>query len=140
MIQIKNRQLYVLMIFFFSVTVCTAQTVTEKKESSSATKKNSLPRIIFDDSNAQLLSIDTSGSVVENRIVAFQLYVTIKGISYSEQALGSRLNKAMLDLIDRTEPNTILYFENIQVKNASGNLVEADDFQYNLGYKKTPQK
>lgn len=120
-------------VLLFSVVVCKAQTTTEK-EQPIFPQKPALLKIIFDDSNSQLIGIDTSGHVIENAIVAFQLFVNIKGKSYSEQALGNTLNKAMLALLDKAESNTILYFEHIQIKNAAGALTEAKDFQYNLGY------
>jgi len=139
-----------IVVSFFSVVVCQAQTTTEKK-SPAETSVQEIPsaetptkvetslhkqplRIIFDDSNAQLIGIDSSGNVVENVIIAFQLFVKIKGVEHSEQALGSYLNKSMRDLLTQVESNTILYFEHIQVKNNAGNLVEADDFQYTLSY------
>lgn len=134
-------------LFFLSVVVCKAQTATDKKNTlpvENATNTTTSPtptsspkqflKVIFDDSNSQLIGIDTSGNVLENVIIAFQLFVTIKGISHSEQALGSSLNKAMRDLLTQVEQNTILYFEHIQVKNKAGNIVEADDFQYTLSY------
>ena len=119
-----------LMILFFSVFVCNAQTNTEKFPPKPPLK------IIFDDGNAQLIGIDTNGKVIENAIIAFQLFVNIKGKSYSEQALGSTLSKSMQALLEKAEPHTILYFEHIQVKNTAGALVEAENFQYNLGYLK----
>lgn len=140
--------------FILSLAVCHAQTASDKnsplssaetsmKAGSSAEvslttgftpqQKHAL-RIIFDDSNSQLIGIDSSGKVVENAIIAFQLFVTIKGVSHSEQALGCSLNQAMRDLLTQVEQNTILYFEHIQVMNATGNLVEAEDFQYTLSY------
>lgn len=136
-------------ISFFSVVVCQAQTTTEEKiiptkDLAKADSTRALPattqpkkpflRIIFDDSNAQLIGIDSSGKIVENAIIAFQLFVKIKGVEHSEQALGSYLNTSMRDLLTQAESNTILYFEHIQVKNASGNLIEAKDFQYTLSY------
>lgn len=128
----QNR-LTLVILLFFSVVVCKAQTTTEKKQSSS------LPplKIIFDDSNAQLLGIDTSGHIIENGIIAFQLFVNIKGITHSEQALGNSLSKSMLDLVNQADENTIFYFEHIQVKTAAGTLVEAENIQYKLGYKAT---
>jgi len=129
-----------ILFFLFSVAVCQAQTATEEKVSvqppliKASTDKKDFLKIIFDDSNSQLISIDTNGKVVENVIIAFQLFVTIKGVQHSEQALGSFLNKPMRDLLAQAESNTVLYFENIQVKNAAGNLVVADDFQYTLSY------
>ncbi|HSH66881.1 MAG TPA: hypothetical protein VLB84_14095 [Bacteroidia bacterium] len=126
-----------LIVLFFSVVVGKAQTTTEKKQST----HHSVPvRILFDDRNAQLISIDSSGHVLENAIIAFQLFVNIKGVNYSEQALGSSLNKAMLQLLEKAESNTILYFEHIQLKSISGGLTEAPDFQYNLGYVAKPKK
>ena len=122
-------------IFLFPVVVCKAQTSTEKEQLHLPQHTSSL-KIIFDDSNSQLIGIDTSGNVIENAIVAFQLFENIKGKSYSEQALGANLSKAMLDLLDKADPTTILYFEHIQIKNASGGLTEATNFQYNLGYLK----
>lgn len=121
--------------FLFAVVVCKAQTSTEKEQLHLPQHTSSL-KIIFDDSNSQLIGIDTAGNVIENAIVAFQLFVNIKGKSYSEQALGSFLSKSMVTLLEKTEPNTILYFEHIQIKNASGGLMEAQNFQYNLGYVK----
>ena len=126
-----------MLLFLFSIVVCPAQTTTEKEQSpapSFISSKKSPLKIIFDDSQSQLISIDTSGRIVENAIVAFQLYVTIKGVNYSEQALGSSLSNAMLLLLGKAEQNTVIYFEHIQIKNTAGKLLEADDFQYTLGY------
>jgi hypothetical protein len=129
-------------LFFISTVVCTAQTTVEKKTevtppiitSTSVSTKKPFLKVIFDDSNSQLIGIDTTGKIIDNAIIAFQLFVTIKGVEHSEQALGSTLNKAMLDLLAQVEQNTILYFEHIQVKNPAGNLIEVEDFQYTLSY------
>lgn len=129
-----NFRTFFFIMLLFSVVVCKAQITTEKEEFSPP--YSSSLKIIFDDSNSQLIGIDTSGKVIENAIVAFQLFVNIKGKSYSEQALGANLSKAMLELLDKADPTTILYFEHIQIKNASGGLTEAQNFQYNLGYLK----
>ena len=148
-----------ILFFLLSVVVCNAQATTEEKiispsstqaitklDSSTeaitkkASKNQKNLRIIFDDSNSQLIAVDSSGKIVENAIVAFQLFVKIKGVEYSEQALGSSLSKAMLQLLELVEQNTILYFENINVKNAAGNLVLANDFQYTLSYLPKSQK
>jgi len=152
------RYAFKILPFFLSLVVCHAQTTSDRKPPASssvedAAKKGQpaevLPKaaqtafevptkeaftIIFDDSNSQLIGIDTSGKVVENVIIAFQLFINIKGVSHSEQALGCFLSKPMLDLLAQAEQNTVLYFEHIQVKNTRGNLVEAKDFQYTLGY------
>lgn len=128
-----------ILMLLFPVVICQAQTTTGNNQPPFIQKKSSL-KIIFDDSNSQLISIDTTGKVVENAIIAFQLFVRIKGVSHSEQALGSRLSQPMLQLIEKTEPNTILYFEHIQVKNGKGGLLEAEDFQYTLSYVKKEKK
>ena|SRR3569832_74535 len=125
--------LKLLIFLLFSVVTGRTQTVTEKQHPVLPQKKSPL-KIIFDDSQAQLIGIDTNGNVMENAIVAFQLMVRIKGVNYSEQALGSFLNKGMQELLAKADQTTILYFEHIQVKNASGNLVEAEAFQYTRGY------
>jgi hypothetical protein len=129
------QRFLLLMLFCFPVVVCHSQTTTGKEQPAFTPKKSSL-KIIFDDSNAQLLSIDTTGKIFDDAIVAFQLFVRIKGVSYSEQALGSHLSQPMLSLLEKTEPNTILYFEHIQVKNERGKLMEAEDFQYTMSYVK----
>jgi hypothetical protein len=129
---------YLFVLLLFSAVICRSQTTAEKK-ALHPIRKSSL-RIIFDDRNATLISIDTAGHVVENAIIAFQLYVRIKGVSYSEQTLGAALSKPMLDLLEKADSNTILYFEHIQVKNEKGKLMEADDFQYTLSYVKKKEK
>lgn len=129
------QRFLLLMLFCFPVVVYHSQTTTGKEQPAFTPKKSSL-KIIFDDSNAQLLSIDTTGKILDDAIVAFQLFVRIKGVSYSEQALGSHLSQPMLSLLEKTEPNTILYFEHIQVKNERGKLMEAEDFQYTMSYVK----
>ncbi|HET6228179.1 MAG TPA: hypothetical protein VFF27_18000 [Bacteroidia bacterium] len=148
---VRSNLLFIL--FLLSTAVCQAQTTVgnettipvvaetlvkapapvEAVTKTSPTQKPLL-KIIFDDSNSQLLGIDTTGKIVDNAIIAFQLFVKIKGVDHSEQALGSYLSKAMLDLLAQVEQNTILYFEHIQVKNPAGNLVEVEDFQYTLSY------
>lgn len=131
------RFLFFLLLIF--PVVGYSQTTTGPPSISFPQKKSSL-KIIFDDSNAQLISIDTAGQIIENAIVAFQLFVRINGVSHSEQALGSQLSKPMIQLLEKTEPNTILYFEHIQVKNERGKLMEAEDFQYTLSYVKKKEK
>lgn len=130
---------FLFFLFIFPVVAAHSQTTTGALPPAFPQKKSTL-KIIFDDSNAQLISIDTTGHIVENAIVAFQLFVQINGISHSEQALGSHLNQPMLELLEKAEPNTILFFEHIQVKNENGKLMEANDFQYTLSYVKKKER
>lgn len=97
-------------------------------------------KIIFDHKISKLILIDTAGTIMDNAVIGFKLTVRMQGQNYSEETTGSFLSKAMIDLLAKTDPNSIIFFEHIRVKDESGVIREMQNFQYNAGYAIKPEK
>jgi hypothetical protein len=140
---LKYHSLYItlLILFFISIAGCKTQQPTIEYTSTTpvATAKSSL-KIIFDDSQSKLIGIDKTGAILDSAVVSFQLSTRVQGVSCSEKTNGCFLSNAMLELLKKTDVNSIIYFEHIQAKDGAGQLGEAPNFQYNVGYSYKPKK
>jgi hypothetical protein len=140
---LKYYSLYIplLILSFISIVGCKTQQPTIEYTSTTpvATVKSPL-KVIFDDSRSKLIGIDKSGAILDSAVVSFQLSTRVQGVSHSEKTTGSFLNSAMLELLKNTDVNSIIYFEHIQAKDAAGQLGEAPNFQFNVGYSYKPKK
>lgn len=130
-----------LILSLISIVGCkTSQPTIEYTSTTPAQTKKSLLKVIFDDSKSQLIGIDKAGTILDSAVVSFQLSTRVQGVSHSEETTGCFLSSAMLDLLKKTDVNSIIYFEHIQAKDALGQLGEAPNFQFNIGYSYKPKK
>jgi hypothetical protein len=118
----------------------TRQPTIEYTSTTPVTTTKSSLKVIFDDSKSQLIGIDKAGTILDSAVISFQLSVRIQGASYSEETKGCFLSNAMLELLKKTDVNSIVYFEHIEAKDAAGELGEVPNFQYNVGYSYKPKK
>jgi hypothetical protein len=124
-----------LILSFISIVGCkTQQPAIEYTSTIPAATTKSLLKVIFDDSKSQLIGIDKAGTILDSAVVSFQLSTRVQGVSCSEKTTGCFLSSAMLELLKKTDVNSIIYFEHIQARDAAGQLGEAPNFQYNVGY------
>lgn len=130
-----------LILFFYSIVGCkTPQSTIEYTTPVPVSTTKSVLKVIFDDSKSQLLGIDKTGNILDSAVTSFQLSTRVQGVSYSEETKGCFLSAAMLELLKKTDVNSIIYFEHIQAKDATGQLGEAPNFQFNVGYSYKPKK
>jgi hypothetical protein len=134
---LKYRAFYItlLILTLYSIVDCKAQQSTiEYISTASPSNTPSALKVIFDDSRSQLIGIDKTGAILDSAVISFQLSTRIQGASYSEETKGCFLNNAMLELLKKADVNSIIYFEHIQAKDASGHVGDAANFQFNIGY------
>lgn len=137
----KRIHITLLILSLFSIAGCkTQQPAIEYTSTTPAVTTKSTLKVIFDDSKSQLIGIDKAGSILDSAVVSFQLSTRVQGVSCSEKTEGCFLSSAMLELLKKTDVNSIIYFEHIQAKDAAGLLGEAPSFQYNVGYSYKPKK
>jgi hypothetical protein len=129
-----------LLLTFFSIVGCKTQQPTIEYTSTTPVVTKSVLKVIFDDSKSQLIGIDNAGTILDSAVVSFQLSTRVQGVSHSEETKGCFLSNAMLELLKKTDVNSIIYFEHIQAKDAAGKLGEAPNFQFNVGYSYKPKK
>lgn len=131
----KTFYTFLLILILYSVVGCKAQQPTiEHTSNIPLPAATSALKVIFDDSKSQLIGIDKAGAILDSAVISFQLSVRIQGASYSEETKGCFLSNPMLELLKKADVNSIIYFEHIQAKDASGQLGEASNFQFNIGY------
>jgi hypothetical protein len=124
-----------LILSLLSIAGCKTQQPTIEHTSTTALSTTpSTLKVIFDDSQSKLIGIDRSGTILDSAVVSFQLSTRVQGVSCSEKTTGCFLSTAMLELLKKTDVNSIIYFEHIRAKDASGQLGEAPNFQFNVGY------
>jgi hypothetical protein len=139
---LKYSKFYIILtiLTLYSVVSCkTRQPTIEYTSTTPVSHTKSSLKVIFDDSKSQLIGIDKTGAIMDSAVISFQLSVRIQGASYSEETKGCFLTTAMLELLKKTDVNSIVYFEHIEAKNAAGKLEEAPSFQYNIGYSYKPK-
>jgi hypothetical protein len=130
-----------LILTFYSIVGCkTQQSTIEYTSTTPVSTTPSTLKVIFDDSKSQLIGIDKAGAILDSAVVSFQLSTRVQGVSCSEKTTGCFLSGAMLELLKKTDVNSIIYFEDIWAKDAAGVMGEAPSFQYNVGYSYKPKK
>lgn len=122
------------MFFVFNgISVFAQETETENRGTIRVQKIGHLVKIQFDNVNYRLIGIDQYGNVLDSAVVQFQMSATIKGIAYSEKAVGSALTYEMQQLLGKSDRTTKLFFDKIKAKDRNGTLLDMPKFQYSLG-------
>ena len=125
------KQLFILILLLFSIEFTSAQ---EKSGTIKVEKRDMIIQVSYDNVNYRLIGIDQYGNILDSTIQEFELKTTIKGIAYSEKAVGHYLTRNMQKVIGRCDGECKLFFSNIIVKDKFGNLIKAKPFVYTFGY------
>ena len=96
-------------------------------------KKGQVYAVFFDNVNNRLVGKDNYGNVLDSAVVSFSVQVTIKGVAYKEDIVGTTLSNQLQQKITRVDSGTKLFFTNIKVKTA-GQVVDWPKFSANIGY------
>lgn len=123
-----------LCFFFLSSSILAQETENGNRGTIKIQKKGQLSKIQFDNVNYRLIGIDQYGNVLDSAVVEFQMSATIRGIFYSEKAVGPMLSYEMQQLLGRCDHTTKIFFEQIKAKDRNGTLVNMPNFQYAFGY------
>ncbi len=97
-------------------------------------KKGRVHSVFFDNINNRLIGKDAYGNILDSAVVAFDMMVSIKGISYEEEVIGTTLSPLMQDRISRVDGATTLFFRNIKVKEKNGTSVDWPKFSVKMGH------
>lgn len=124
-----------LIVFFISASLIAQETEEQNRGTIKVQKKGQLAKIQFDEVNYRLIGIDQYGNVLDSAVIEFQMSVTIKGIFYSEQTIGSALSYQMQKLLGKSDRTSKIFFDKIKAKDRNGTVVEMPKFQYKFGYR-----
>ena len=126
-----------LLFTVFLFTCCIASFAQESDDEFRRTikvqKTGHLSKIIFDDVNYRLVGIDQYGNPLDSAVTEFRMGVTIKGIYYREETLGSVLSNKMQQLLGQCDQGSRIIFDKIKAKDQSGTLMEMPKFTYAIG-------
>ncbi len=122
------------MFFIFSNSIFSQEKSTKNCGTIKVQKTGQLSKIQFDNVNYRLIGIDQYGNILDSAVVEFKMSVTIKGIFYSENAVGPILSYQMQQLLGRCDRTTKIFFEKIKAKDRNGTLINMPKFQYAFGY------
>jgi hypothetical protein len=129
-----KKLIFFLFLFFVPGFVFSQESSTENHGTIKIQKKGHLIKILFDNVNYRLIGIDQYGNVLDSAVVEFQMSANIRGIFYSEKAVGPMLSSQMQQLLGRCDGSTKLFFEMIKAKDRNGTLIDMPKFQYTIGY------
>jgi hypothetical protein len=130
MAAMKYKHLLNLIFFFISVTAFSQENT---QGTISVKKKGQVYAVMFDNINNRLLGKDNYGNILDSAVVSFSVQVTIKGISYKEDVVGTTLSPLMQQRITRIDNGTTLFFYNIKVKQ-NNNPIDWPKFNTKIGY------
>lgn len=125
----------ILIVFVFSASLFAQETNESNRGTITVQKRGQLSKIQFDDVNYRLIGIDQYGNILDSAVVEFQMAVTIKGIFYTEQTVGSALTFNMQQLLGKSDRTSKIYFDKIKAKDRNGTMVNMPAFRYNFGYR-----
>ena len=131
-----KRRLVFLLLLMLSGPVFSQGVNNEKRGTIRVRKTGKLVRVEYDHVNYRLIGVDRFGNALDTAVVSFDMSVTIRGIFYTEKAMGNTLTPQMQQLLGRCDSKTPLFFKNIKAKDSYGTIIDAPKFQYLLGSSK----
>ncbi|CAN5417133.1 hypothetical protein BH10BAC1_BH10BAC1_18800 [soil metagenome] len=97
-------------------------------------KKGKINSVIFDNINNRLIAQDVYGNILDSAVVSYNVMVTIQGVAYAEQVVGTTLSTTMQQRIQRVDGGTTLFFTKIKVKEKNGTTFDWRKFSAKIGY------
>ena len=130
-----KRFITITIALFFASSLFSQETNESNRGTITVQKRGTLSKIQFDDVNYRLIGIDQYGNVLDSAVLEFQMSVTIKGVFYAEQTVGSALTYKMQQQLGRCDRSSKIFFDKIKAKDQNGTVVEMPKFQYSFGYR-----
>lgn len=126
------KNLFIIISFFLIAPSVYSQETNNngKRGTIKVRKTGQLVKVKYDEVNYRLIGIDQYGNVIDTAVVEFQLSVSIQGVFYKLNVVGSALTAEMRQLLERNDDATQLFFKNIKVKDRYGEILKMPDFQY----------
>jgi len=129
------KPIYAIITLFFVFSFSFAQNDVNANGTIKVEKKDLVVQIMYDNVNYRIVGIDQYGNVVDTAITQFEMNTTIKGIAYSEKAVGNALSPKMKEIIGRCDSECSIFFTNVIVKDKNNNLFTAKPYTYTFGKK-----
>ncbi|MFL5765710.1 MAG: hypothetical protein ACJ77K_17320 [Bacteroidia bacterium] len=126
----KFRKLLALLFLFLSFSALAQE---DTHGTIKIQKKGQVYAVFFDNVNNRLIGKDSYGNILDSAVVSFSVQVTIKGVSYKEDVIGTTLSTTLQNRITRVDNGTKLFFTNLKVK-TKGQVVDWPKFSSNIGY------
>jgi hypothetical protein len=123
-----------LLVFLFALLSISAFSQENTRGTIKVSKGNQVYAIMFDNINNRLIGKDHYGNLLDSAVTSFSVQVTIKGISYKEDVVGTTLSSVLQQRITRVDGATTLFFYNIQVKGKNGAVIDWPKFTARIGY------
>ena len=128
------RNLCIIILFsLFTASVYSQETTTGKRGTIKVRKTGQLVKVQYDNVNYRLVGIDRYGNVLDTAVVEFKMSVSINGVFYTFNAIGSGLSAEMRAVIEKNLGETQLFFKKIKAKDRYGTLIDMPNFEYTYG-------
>jgi hypothetical protein len=119
--------------FLFLLTVFSARSQEDTHGTIKVQKKGQVYSVMFDNVNNRLVGKDGYGNILDSVVLSYSVQVTIRGVSYKEEVVGTTLSPMLQQRITQVDSGTQLFFSNIKVKN-KGQEIDWPKFSAKLGY------
>lgn len=129
------KKLLIIFLFFFITlpSVYSQETHNGKRGTIKVRKTGQIVKVKYDEVNYRLVGIDQYGNLIDTAVVEFQISVSVQGVFYTLNSVGSGLSGDARQLLERTGGETQLFFKNIKVKDRYGAILKMPNFQYTYG-------